>query len=108
MRAGLLRHRITAQTVSETADGHGEPVPTWTDLLTVGAKVMPLRGGERMAAQQTQAEVTHKVLVRYSATMAGLTAKDRIVWGSRTLEVLANINVGERNRELEIWVKERV
>jgi SPP1 family predicted phage head-tail adaptor len=105
MGAGALRHRITIERVTETQDSFGGTVTTWPILATMWASVEPLSGREQLLAQQVQAEVTHRVRVRY---VAGVTAKMRITFGDRHFEILSVINPEERNRELELMCKELV
>ena len=102
MRAGSLRHRVTIeQPVVDTAWGGAT---TWEEFATVWAAVEPLRGRELFAAQQVQSETTAKVTIRY---VAGVTAKMRILHGSRIFELTAPpIDPEERHRELQLMVKE--
>jgi SPP1 family predicted phage head-tail adaptor len=97
MQAGRLRHRVTLQSYSESLSALGEPLKTWTDLATVWADVSPERGKEAIAAMQINASVMHRVRIRYRE---GLTPKMRVVFGTRTLQVEAVLNVDERDREL--------
>lgn len=97
MQAGRLRHRVTLQGYSETLSALGEPIKAWTDVATVWADVSPERGREAIAAMQIDATVVQRVRIRYRA---GLTPKMRVIFGARTLQVEAVLNVDERNREL--------
>lgn len=86
MRPGALRETVTIQKNTPVADSHGDRVDAWTTRATVYAEVLALRGREYYLAQQVNAEVEFKVTIWYLATVS---AKDRIIWGSRTLEVIA-------------------
>lgn len=104
MRAGSLRHRVNLQTRSATADGFGEPAQTWTTThANLPASVEPLVGREMIAAQAVQAPVTHRVRLRY---VAGVEAAQRVLFGSRVLDVHTALNRDERNRELELMCSE--
>jgi SPP1 family predicted phage head-tail adaptor len=106
LRIGALRHQVTIQSYTKSRDSYGGEVETWTDLHTgVWASVEPLIGREYLAAKQVQAEVSHKVRMRY---IAGLLPAMRIVWGTRTFEIESILNVQERNRELVIMATEDV
>jgi SPP1 family predicted phage head-tail adaptor len=101
MRAGRLRHRVVVETPTEDINGGAT---TWAPLATVYAGVEPITGREYFGAQQVQAEITHRVVMRYTA---GVTAKHRVRFGARVFDIRAAINRDERNRELELLCVER-
>ncbi len=105
VKAGALRHRVTLQTVGETPDGGGGFTAAWTDGATVWAAIEPLRGRERLHAQQLETPVTHRVTIRHRD---GVTAKMRIKFGTRILNIRAVVNPSERNRTLELLCEEGV
>lgn len=100
-----MRHLVKLQSYAVTTNSHGEEDKTYADIDEVWADIQPLRGKELFAAQQVQAEVDLKVFVRYPETT--LAAKDRVLFGTRTFDILAVINSSERNRHLELLCKER-
>lgn len=65
MRAGRLRHRLTFQDKTVSRDGYGAEDITWTDSFTVWGSVEPLMAREYLDQRQQQAEVTHRVRIRY-------------------------------------------
>ena len=103
MRAGRLRHRVELQENTPTVDARGDPVPDWSTYATVWAAVEPLSGAELVRFQQVQAETTCRVVMRYNADVS---ADDKILHDSRTLQVLSVINRDDRNIELELLCKE--
>ena len=105
MNAGSLRHRFAIKTAQETTDSFGVTVETPITFATVWASIEPLSGRELFQAQQVQAEVTHRVRMRY---LAGVTAKMKGYYGTREFQILSVANRDERNRELEIMCKELV
>ncbi len=60
---------------------------------------------QHFAAQSTQADVTHRITLRY---MSGITPKMRVNYNSRIFDILSVINVGERNRELQLMCRESI
>ncbi|MFQ5954722.1 MAG: phage head closure protein, partial [Kiloniellales bacterium] len=68
---GGLRHRITFEKQVRVADGAGGWTETWATERSSWAKVVPLGGGERWRAMQTEHPVSHRITVRYNATVAG-------------------------------------
>lgn len=105
MRAGELRHRVTIQEASETVTSAGERSKTWNDVATVWAAIEPLTGRERWQAQQVMATATHRVRMRYRGDV---DVENRLVYGSRVLDILQVINPDERGRELVIICAEAV
>jgi SPP1 family predicted phage head-tail adaptor len=103
MRAGKLRHKVTIQDYTESQDSYGTVTKTWADYATVWASIEPVKGREFWESQQINAEVTAKVILRY---LEGVTPKMRVKHGSRIFQVISVINPEERNRELQLMVKE--
>lgn len=105
MDAGRLNKRVTIQSRGAGVDSFGAPNGTWTDIATVWASVSPLRGQERMNTQQTQADIDHKITVRYRP---GLVAKQRLKYGVRLFDIESVIDINERHETVEMMCKEAV
>ena len=105
MGAGKYRHRITFQEPTETLNNVGEPVVSWSDYKTVWAEVKPLKGEEYWASQQVNAEVTHRITIRY---LDGITSEMRIKFGDRYFSIEPPLNPDEKNIELVMLCKENV
>lgn len=103
MRSGRLRHRVTIQQPVVAVNGYGERITTWSTVATVWAAVEPLRGREFFDAEQTQAEVSHRVVMRYRS---GMVATMRLLHLTRVLHIQAIIDVDERHRELQLMCRE--
>lgn len=109
MLIGIKRQRVQLRQPSRTVTALGDITSSWSNYGSpIWASIEPLRGEELYAAQQVQAEVTHKIRLRYSTDVANLNPKDQVIYGLRTFEILAVLNLLERNRELELLCKERV
>ena len=105
MRIGKLRHRITIDQVTEIQDTDGAVLESWSQYAVVQASIEPISGREYFAAQSTQADVTHRISLRYRS---GITPKMRVNYASRIFDILSVINVGERNRELQLMCRESI
>ncbi len=105
IRAGELRHKVTIQNYTTSPNAVSEPVKTWADYATVWASIEPIRGKEFWDSQQVNAEITGKIKLRY---LSGITSKMRVKYETRIFEILSVINPGEKNRELQLMVKESV
>jgi SPP1 family predicted phage head-tail adaptor len=103
VRSGRLDRRLTLQRRTLIENDYGEAVETWTDLATVWAEKIPVRGAERYAAMQTVAEVDCKFRIRYRR---GVTPLDRVVCEGITYDVQGVLEIGRREG-LEILAKGR-
>ncbi len=103
MRAARLRHRVTIQQPVVAVNGYGERITTWSTVATVWAAVEPLRGREFFDAEQVQAEISHRVIMRYRA---GMESTMRLLYATRVLHIGTIIDVDERHRELQLMCRE--
>lgn len=99
MEAGLLNRRVTVQRKSAARDEFGGLSDTWEDVVTVWARVVPLRGQELFRAQQTIAENTHNFYIRYRTD---LDTAMRLVYQGLPFNILSLTDVDDRRRELQI------
>lgn len=105
MRAGQLRHTISIQEQTDTADGMGGFTTAWADSYKCKAAIWPLSARESLDAMKLELVVTHKIRIRYRS---GITAKNRILFGSRTFNIVSIINNDERNISLDIMATEDI
>lgn len=102
-----LNKRVSIQSKTITRGSRGSQVETWVDDFTTWGEVKTLTGREIEAAKQIHAESTVEVNIRYS-TSREVTSQKRVMYGTRTLHILAVINVNEENKELKLLCKEVV
>lgn len=108
MKAGTLRHRITIQERTETRDAIGGFSETWATLsgnASVPAAIWPIKSAEALDAQKLENQVTHRIRIRYRS---GITTKHRIVFGSRTFQIVSLMNPDERNIMLDMLTTEDI
>lgn len=103
MQAGTLRQVVAIQVDQGTQNDVGELVSNWVTTITGRAAVEPISGREFFDAQQRQAEITHRVRMRYRT---GIEPTMRVLYRSRVLMIEAVIDVGERRRELHLMCRE--
>jgi len=103
-----MRRRITFQQKDATQNTRGDPIPNWTDYYTCRAEIEPLSGRELMAAMQVQADISHRVTIRWPGTSITLTPDMHIVYGTRLFDIQSILDTEERHRELQILCIERV
>ena len=82
--AGQLNQRIKFQQKSIVKNSIGEEIATWSDVVTVWAKVMPLRGNAFYAANQQQHVIDARFLIR---ARTGLKTDMRLVWGAENYDI---------------------
>lgn len=104
MRISRLQQRITVQRRSSTLDAYGQEINSWTNIATVWAEVKPISGREKLRsnAMVVEAQLTHEVTVRYSALFTPPTSADawRILYGSRTFNIEASMNIDELDKQI--------
>lgn len=93
MRAGDMDRQIVIESATETQNGIGEPVATWSTFATVWAQVMPLRGSEYVAAQAINTEIDTIFRVRW---LAGVTTKMRVSYGAQYYDIQYLAEIGRR------------
>ena len=91
------------QSYTPARDSFGSEVEHWANVVQVWASVEPLTGKEFFAAQQLNAEITFKVIMRHRP---GIKPEMRVIFGARVFEILAVMNTEERNKQLILLCKE--
>jgi SPP1 family predicted phage head-tail adaptor len=105
MKAGDLRERITVLAYRETKNAMGEMVPVYdTTFAEVWASVQGVTAREFLLAGQQQTEISHRVRMRF---LDGLTQRMRIIWRSRTLEIVSLLEHANRS-EHELLCQETI
>lgn len=111
MRPGRFKQVVTLQSRVETSrDDFGGVNPAWSIESYRHAMIEPITGREYLQAQAVQADVTHRITMRSDEDTRRLTPKWRLglEGTSRTFDIVSVIDVGERRRELEVMVAEKV
>lgn len=99
------RQLVTLQRRTVAQDDRGQDVETWSNLARVWMDLHQLAGREREAAMQVSSETTWRGVMRWTP---GLTPapKDRVIYGTHTLEILAVMDEQERHQRLILDLKE--
>lgn len=104
MRAGRMRHRITALRRQPSYDNLGHEQDPWKPIaVNYPAEVVELTGRELERFRQLEADVTIRITMRRSPAKQ----QDRIQWGARILDVISVIG-DERNTEQTILCREDI
>ncbi len=107
MKIGDLRKQMTLQAEQQTSDGAGGYALAWVDVATVWADIAPVGGNEYLAAGRLEAQVTHKITLRWRPDITP-NASMRLTYGARLFNIRAVLNPGEANRWLSILAQEGV
>jgi len=86
MRSGSLRHRIVIQQRGSGVDSWGQPINTWTDVISVWAYVRHLSGSESIKADTPTSEVRASIRIRWRTDIA---AAMRVLHGATVYEIEA-------------------
>lgn len=107
IRGGKLNRRIIIQSYTATRDGYGAEVKAWAAITNgnVRAEIKPFVGREYFDQKQINAEVSHRIKIRY---LAGITPKMRILYGTRIFDIVSAPIYEERNREINMLCIERI
>lgn len=103
MQIGKLRHYVDLQSSDDVPNELGEIEKIWSTFASVWASIEPLSGRELLQYQQLNAELSHRVVIRYNSSV---DSKCRIVIGTRVLDINVVKNPEERNIFLELLCKE--
>lgn len=103
MQAGQLNRRVELQQAVETKNPTGQPISTWTTIVTRWAQIIPLRGQEKFDAAQMEVQTNVKIRIRY---YPAIDATWRIKKGDTIYNIKSIINIGDRNYAQEIEVME--
>ena len=108
MRSGPLRHLATLRRRSETRTTAGGYTETWSSLGHSYVEIRPMeRGREYARAGAMASDVTHQIFMHWTSSVT-LLPKDQLTYDGRTFHIVSAVNVGERNRMVEILAKEVV
>lgn len=107
MQAGRLRERVAIQASTPSQNSSGELIESWATETTVWAQVSAGSVSERFsaAAGQRASEISQTVRMRYRTD---ITPKKRLLWGSRILEILGQLDPDGRERTLIVMCKEEL
>lgn len=106
IRAGKLRHKLTLQAATESADAVGGTTETWAAVATIWGDIRPLKAEELVNADKLTQTATHNIRIRY---YSGLTPSHRLVYDTtRTFQIIEVISVRERGHMMDLRCKELV
>ena len=104
MHAGQLKHKLDIETELSSQDTYGQTTQEWVVFLRgLWASVEPMSGREYFSSQQVNAEVSHRIKIRYKA---GIKPKMRVKFGTRYFNIVSVIDIREGHREMHLMCTE--
>lgn len=106
--AGQYDQQVRVWKNTPTTNTDGQRVEGPTLWITRWARVTPVNAGERIVAQQMQADITHRVRIRSDTQTRQLTPAMwlKLADGTR-LDIVRAYDVDLRRVELELECKQR-
>lgn len=106
LRAGRLRKRVVIEYLHETVGADGQPVEAWQTFAERWASIEPIdtSGRQYLQGAAIESDVTHVVALRF---LPGVTAKNRIYYQGRVLEIESVADVDDRGRMLVLMCREQ-
>ena len=107
-RVGSLRNKITIQNTDRTTDNHGGFTTARSTYLTAFAKITPKAGRQifnESTGERVQNPHTFEFLIRYRS---GITTTMRILFGSRTFDIVKINDENDYNNFITITAIENV
>ena len=102
-QAGLLRHRIQIQEKQVSRDEFNAEVITWILKYHAWASIEPLNGREFFEARMIQAEITHRITIRYRPD---ITPEMRLEFNGRYFDIESVRNIREIGNTTIIMARE--
>ncbi|RKY26040.1 MAG: hypothetical protein DRP62_00070 [Planctomycetota bacterium] len=82
----LLNTTVTILSRTPTINELGERIYSWSSGSSIEARIVPITIEERLTLS---GEYEHARYKGFLPSSASITEKDRLIWGNKTLEVLA-------------------
>lgn len=101
---GNMNRRIDIVEAGQVSDGAGGYEDSFTVIKTVWGEIKTVGGREYIQAKQAQAEITHKVIMRYTAE---INHSNLLSFNGNKYDIQYIINIDEENKYLELHVLRR-
>lgn len=106
MQAGKLRHEVTIEAATRSADSYGQQNPSWSTFASTYARIEHLKGDELLVAKQVNGDIDTKITIRW---VSGLRTDMRILGthdgNSRYYNIISINTLNEIEETIEIMCK---
>lgn len=103
---GQMRERVTIQTPTVTQTPSGDTVTTYTDFVTVWARMEPKRVNAIAEALRETVQRKWVCTMRYRSDVQAIDGKVRIVWRGRYFNGQGGINPDEQRQLIALTLEE--
>jgi SPP1 family predicted phage head-tail adaptor len=103
MVIGKLNKYMSLQSGTNTQDTAGEVTTTYAHYAYAWGSLRPVSGGELTTAKQINESITYRSEIRYNSS---IKTEDRIVWETRTFEIVNIMNYDENDEYMILMLKE--
>ncbi|GLS32923.1 phage head-tail adaptor, putative, SPP1 family [Mesorhizobium albiziae] len=100
---GALRHELTLQAATPTADGLGGHAETWNEIASVFGLIEPVSANSIVRGDQALETVTHRITIR---KRDGILSGMRFVKGTRVFAIVTIHDPDESGRYLVCRTRE--
>lgn len=104
MNPGKLNRKIEVLETDQASDGAGGYLDTFKTIKTVWGNVKSVNGRERIQARQAQAEISHKVTIRYNEIV---NHSHILSFGGSKYNVQYIVDINDENKFLELAILRR-
>jgi len=102
MNPGKLNRRVILQRQTTARDEVGQAKAVWTDVATVWAAVLPLRGREYFESAKVNSEITVRIIIRYRSDVK---PSWRAVSDGNSYDIVEIINPADSRTQLQLMCK---
>jgi SPP1 family predicted phage head-tail adaptor len=99
--SGDMSRRVTLQRATVTRNEFNEEIETWATLAIIWARRDDVSAAESFRAQEVGAQLTTRFRIRYSATVATLNPRDRLIYAGKLYNI-TGVREKQRKRLLEV------
>jgi SPP1 family predicted phage head-tail adaptor len=105
VRAGDMRFQVSLERRSSTQDVAGEPVDSWVVFATRRCAIERFTGREVWTSEERHARTPTVFRLRY---LEGVEPDMRLMFGTRSFNILSVVDVGELHEQLIITAEEEL
>lgn len=104
MNPGKLNRKVEIMELTKVPDGSGGYEDAFLPIKKVWANIKPIYGKEYYEAQQAQAQISHRITIRYNSVV---NRAHIISFDNKLYDIQYLLDIEEEHKFLEIRVLER-
>ncbi|WHZ33213.1 phage head closure protein (plasmid) [Desemzia incerta] len=104
MNPGKLNRKIEVLAADQVSDGAGGFLDVFITIKNLWGSIKSVNGKERIEARQAQAEISHKVTIRYDSK---INHSHLLAFNGYKYDIQYIVNINDENRFMELAVLRR-